>query len=36
MSIEEILKKLNYISGVPPRYIEEEIEILINKIKEEQ
>jgi hypothetical protein len=36
MSIEEILKKLNYISGLPPKYIEEEIEILINKIKEEQ
>lgn len=36
MSIEEILKKLNYISGVHPKYIKEEIESLINKIKEDQ
>ena len=36
MSIEEILKKLNYISGVHTKYMKEEIESLINKIKKDQ
>jgi hypothetical protein len=36
MSVEEILKKLNYISGVHTKYMKEEIEILISKIKETQ
>jgi hypothetical protein len=36
MSIEEILKQLNYISGVHTKYMKEEIESLINKIKKDQ
>lgn len=36
MSIEEILKQLNYISGVHTKYMKEEIENLINKIKQNQ
>ena len=36
MSIEEILKKLNYISGVHNKYMKEEILNLIDKIKEDQ
>ena len=34
MSIEEIIKELNYISGVHPKYVKEEIETLINKLKD--
>jgi len=36
MSIEEILKELNYISGVHVDYIKEEVLELIKKIKENQ
>ena len=36
MSIEEIIKELNYISGVHPKYIKEEVENLIDKIKQNQ
>ena len=36
MTIEEILKQLNYISGVHTKYMKEEIESLINKIKKDQ
>jgi hypothetical protein len=36
MSIEEILKKLNYISGVHTKYMKEEILNLIDKIKQDQ
>ena len=36
MTTEEILKQLNYISGVHTKYIKEEILNLINKIKENQ
>ena len=34
MSIEEIIKELNYISGVHSKYVKEEIETLINKLKD--
>jgi len=36
MSVEEILKQLNYISGVHTKYMKEEILNLIDKIKETQ
>ena len=36
MTTEEILKQLNYISGVHTKYIKEEILNLINKIKQDQ
>jgi len=34
MSIDEIIKELNYISGVHPKYMKEEIENLIDKLKD--
>tara|TARA_R110000868_G_scaffold236435_1_gene490470 strand:+ start:1356 stop:1466 length:111 start_codon:yes stop_codon:yes gene_type:complete len=36
MTTEEILKELNYISGVHTKYMKEEILTLIDKIKENQ
>lgn len=36
MTTEEILKELNYISGVHTKYVKEEILNLINKIKQDQ
>jgi hypothetical protein len=36
MSIEEILKELNYISGVHTKYMKDEIVTLIDKIKQNQ
>jgi hypothetical protein len=34
MTIEEIIKKLNYISGVHTKYMKEEVETLRDKLKE--
>ena len=36
MTTEEILKQLNYISGVHTKYMKEEILNLISKIKQDQ
>jgi hypothetical protein len=36
MTTEEILKELNYISGVHTKYMKEEILTLIDKIKQNQ
>jgi hypothetical protein len=36
MTTEEILKQLNYISGVHAKYMKEEILNLMDKIKQDQ